>query len=470
MTVQKIRDTGRNKTDENKKEKKGAPKQMITLSGRWKRYLLFALAVLLLGGGSVLVGVTGPRFLGAGPGLATTACATPTMTTATTMVATGTASPIATATTTPRGALHVSGTHIVDGTGRPVVLRGSQIESGFNYIKQWRSGKKPTSVLTSTVVQAMSEKWKMDELRIPISNWIYAPDPTGYLGQLDQVVGEANAAGLYVILDLHDSAQSGSPYGKGANVPKVESVAFWKVIAAHYKSNLMLLFDPFNEPGTTSWQEWLHGGKRLPGGAAEVGFQDLVNAIRGVGAQQIIVLEPGSAGKGAGRGNGTRAAEEGGWATFPLADAIGDPSLMYSLHVYHGIADSAAQQDTKWGPILGHFPRIFGEWSFLPNSLHPYQCRGVPHDQADQIVNAFLHYMDGTAQNGAAVGPASWVAWDFAAYHLIQDTTNFTPTTLDIPWTCGDVTSHAGMGTLVQQHLLALASGTNPTVTVTPTP
>jgi len=364
--------------------------------------------------------------------------------------------------------LHVGGTQIVDGTGRPVVLRGAQIESAFNSIKRWKSGEKPTAILNSTVFQAMVGQWKMNVLRVPLSSWIYALDPTTYLSQLDQVVTQANTAGLYVVLDLHDDVQSGSPYGKGADVPKTESVDFWKGIAAHFRSNPMVLYDVYNEPHATNWQEWLHGGGMV-GGATEVGFQDLVNAIRmpPVSAPQIIIVEPGSAAPGSGTGN--RAAEQGGWATFPPGDAIADPNIVYSLHVYHGIADSAAQQDAKWGPILGHFPRMYGEWSLLPNSFHPYQCQGIPHDQADQVVNAFLNYMDGTAQSGTAVGPASWIAWDFAPYHLIQDTTNFTPTTLDIPWTCGDIHSHAGMGTLVKQHLLQLSSGTGPGSTPTPT-
>lgn len=489
---------------------------MITLPRHWRRYLLLVLAALLLGTSSLAVSIAGPRFLGAGPD--PIACATPTLSVTDTAVPTGSISPTATATTEPtadttadwqtvtatatvtatttpgppptstpcppatpcaspmvatalpcppattipQGPLHTSGTQIVDGAGHPVILRGSQIESGFNYIKQWRSGKKPTSVFTSAVFQAMAQKWKMNVLRVPISNWIYNLDPADYLGQLDQVVAGANAAGLYVILDLHDSAQSGSPYGKGQNVPKTESVAFWKVIAAHYKANPMVLFDPFNEPQTTSWQEWLHGGKQLAGGATEVGFQDLVKAIRGAGAQQIMILEPGSSGKAVGR----LAAEEGGWSTFPLTDAIADPDVIYSLHVYSGIVDSAAMQDAKWGPVLGKIPIMYGEWGLEINTSHPAQCRGVAHDQADQVVSTFLNYMDARG--------ASWVAWDFSAYHLIQDTTTFTPTTLDIPWTCGDIHSHAGMGTIVMQHLLQLSSGTGqgstPTATVTATP
>jgi hypothetical protein len=48
---------------------------------------------------------------------------------------------------------------------------------------------------------------------------------------------------------------------------------------------------------------------------------------------------------------------------------------------------------------------------------------------------------------------ANWSAWDFSPPHLIQDYTTFTPTSLDVPWTCGDTNVVAGMGQIVKQHL-----------------
>jgi aryl-phospho-beta-D-glucosidase BglC (GH1 family) len=89
----------------------------------------------------------------------------------------------------------------------------------------------------------MSGDWHMNALRLPISNWIYATDATHYLNLLDRVVQQANQAGLYVILDLHDDSQSGSPYGTGASVPKTERVAFWRIIASRYRSYPLVLFD-----------------------------------------------------------------------------------------------------------------------------------------------------------------------------------------------------------------------------------
>jgi hypothetical protein len=330
---------------------------------------------------------------------------------------------------------HVEGTQIVDGSGHPLILRGAQIQSPFNFIKAWEAGKSPLTTLNSTTFHVMAQDWKMNVLRLPISNWIYAKYPVKYMSELDRVIHEANAAGLYVVIDLHDNPQSGSPYGPDGTVPKAEDVAFWKIMAHHFENDSMIMFDVFNEPKVRGWQAWLHGRETI-NGIPIVGFQDLVDAVRSVGAKQIIVVEPGSAGGDTG--------ESGSWATVD-GNLINDPNIVYSRHVYRDINLPPDQQDAKWGSILNHYPIYYGEWAFLPNSLVPIQCRGVSHDEADQIVTNFLHYMESRH--------ASWTAWSFTAPYLIQDTITYTPTNLDVPWTCGDSSVVAGMGTLIKRYL-----------------
>ncbi len=343
------------------------------------------------------------------------------------------------------GLLHIEGTKIIDASGHLVLLRGAQIESPFNYIKSWSNTKKINAVLNQSVFDAMAKEWKMNVLRLPISNWIYAQYPTDYLSKLDQVVQEANAAGLYVVLDLHDNIKAGAPYPKAATLPKTEDVAFWKIIAAHYKNNPMILYDLYNEPQEPDWQTWLHGGGQI-GGATIVGFQDLVDAVRSTGARQIIVLEAGSAGKGKNNGNGDGAltAEEGGWSTLGNM-RINDNNIIYSLHEYQGIGATPQQQDAKWGPILNHYPLYYGEWAFLPNSYTAAQCKGVSHDAAPQAVSTFLNY--------AQSRNASWSAWAFTPPYLIQNETSLAPTSLDVSWTCGDTKAVAGMGSIIKDYL-----------------
>lgn len=342
---------------------------------------------------------------------------------------------------------HTQGTQIVDGNGHPLILHGAQIETSLNYIKRWDSGERPGDTLNSAVFNTMAHDWKMNAIRLPLSNWMYAKYTAEYMTQVDQIVQQANAAGLYVVLDLHDNKQSGSIYSdKAAELPKTEDIPFWKAIATHYKNNSMVIFDVYNEPKDPNWQVWLHGGGTF-GGATAVGFQDLVNAIRSVGAKQIIVVEPGSAGKHKGNVTGQDAAEEGGWASVGN-NTINDPNIVYSLHVYEGITATPQQLDAKWGPILNHYPIYYGEWAFLPNAGIAAHCKNLPTQsaQADQVVKGFLEYM--TSHN------ASWTAWQFAPHFLVRDYKGFTPTTLDTSWTCGNTKQPTvGMGTVVKEFL-----------------
>ena len=351
-------------------------------------------------------------------------------------------------TSKPSGLIQARGADLVDGTGHQVVLRGADLESPFIYIKGWNQGKRPTDLPINQIFTTMAHDWNMNLTRVPISPWIYNQDTATYMSQLDQYVQTANAAGLYVVLDMHDDAKAGSPYGNNATLPKAEDVTFWKAIATHYKDNPMVMFDVYNEPKAPNWQTWLHGGGTVDG-AHVVGFQDLVDAIRSVGAKQVIVVEPGSAGgKGAGTGTDPNAvAEEGGWSTIGT-NTINDPNIMYSLHVYQGIVAPTQVLDAKWGPILNHYPIFYGEWALLPNGSGKSgmaHCAGIAPGQADNIVNNFLNY---TASRNA-----SWSAWQFAPHTLVQDYSTFAPTSLDTQWTCGDQKANVGMGALIKQYL-----------------
>jgi len=104
---------------------------------------------------------------------------------------------------------HVQGTQIVDGSGNPFYLRGAEIESAFDNMGSWKAGVKLSHILNPTVFNAMVQTWKMNALRLCLSNWIYVKDPVNYMKQLDTVIQQANAAGLYVVLNLHDDGKAG---------------------------------------------------------------------------------------------------------------------------------------------------------------------------------------------------------------------------------------------------------------------
>ncbi len=336
------------------------------------------------------------------------------------------------------GLLHVRGNHIIDGSGHPLLLQGAHITSAFNYIIAWNHGENPFGALNPGVFAAV-HSWDMNVVRIPISFWIYQLSPASYLAKLDTVIQQANSAQLYVVIDNHDDDQSGSPYGSGAAVPKPETITFWKAIASHYKYNPMLMFDIINEPKQTSWNMWLHGGGFITGSTGKtspiIGMQDVVDAIRSVGAPQIIIAEAPTTLNGFdGIGN----------------DLIQDPNIIYSIHEYFNYARDDHNRtpwgwDLEFGNLSATHPVFIGEWAFLPNANYSVFCENITAPQANQLVWSFLQYMQ--------QHQANWTAWNFDPYHLIQDYTYFTPTTLDIPWSCGDMANHAGMGSIVKQFL-----------------
>jgi hypothetical protein len=336
---------------------------------------------------------------------------------------------------------YVRGTQILYASGTPLVLRGANITSSFENYQSWFHNNDVARRLNPIIFQQMSQGWHMNALRIPLSNWIYSANPTHFLYLLDQVVHQANAAGLYTILNLHDDEAAGSPYGSGADLPKAESVKFWKVLAAHYASNPMVLFDAFNEPMYPDGLTWLKGGGIKTGSTGKsfriVGMQDLVFAIRSTGARQIIII---------------------GGIQYPLLYAqqtgiqlsIKAPDIVYTKHWYHEVSTG---NPILWDSWLGYFkslaPIYLGEWALLPNSKIRIRCKGATMVNANQIVLNFLDYM---GQNHM-----SWTAWQFDIPHLLLNMKKFTPTSLDDPrhpWVCNTPSAAAGMGTVVKQYLL----------------
>ena len=333
-------------------------------------------------------------------------------------------------TPTSSGMPQVRGAEIVDSSGNTLLLRGAMIPTSLAYINRWAKGQDPTQTLDAATFTAMAG-WHMNVVRINISYWIYLLNPTLYMSQLDRAVAAAHAAGLYVILDYHDDKQSGDQNADG--VMHATTLTFWRIIASHYKADPMMLFDPMNEPKYADWQTWLNGN-----GAGVVGYQQIIAAIRGVGAKQIIVLEPG---------HGCAC----GYSTWQGVDHYlpSDPNIIFSQHDYAEVVSGNPRTwDAAWEPVLGRYPIYYGEWAVLPHANYPIFCQGLTSDNADTVTNTFLDYLQARHAN--------WTAWDFNPSNLVQSFTGYEPTTFQAgaPWSCEDSSAaQAGMGLDIKQFL-----------------
>lgn len=344
----------------------------------------------------------------------------------------GTSTPVATSTPVVHGnVLHVQGNKLVDSAGNQVILRGAQIETAFNVVHPTKMEQAATQHLASSTFSVMHNDWHMNVMRFPICDYIWDSDKTGYITRLQGVVSQANAAGLYVVMDLHSDQRCGAPK-TSVKMPLPHVIGFWQAVASAFKNSPLVIFDAFNEPLVLgdNYEFWLHGGAM--DGTTYVGMQDIVNAIRQQGAQQPIVVESMTDNKGLSAvGN----------------NLVNDPNIIYSWHHYfkQGVERTPAGWDRLFGDFSNSHPVLIGEWAFLPNANYPTFCEGVTPDQAAQLVQSFLIYMQGHN--------VSWVAWNFEPTHLIVDYNTYTPTTLNTSWTCGEKTTNAGMGQLVKQYM-----------------
>jgi hypothetical protein len=255
----------------------------------------------------------------------------------------------------------VSENHLVTSGGAPLRLLGVD-RSGAEYMCLG-GAEIFDGPATSTSVAAMAA-WHINAVRVPLNEdcWLgingISPQVGGaaYQSAIEQYVQTLQSCGLVVILDLHWSAP-GSIRGE-SQWPMADadhSPTFWASVASAFASDHGVIFDLFNEPYITSWTCWLEGClESYKDGATTVtfqtaGMQSLVNAVRGAGATQPLML-----------GGLEYASDESEWLSHKPLDVA--KALVVSFHTYN---DSACNSESCWNstiaPLAAQVPVVTGE-------------------------------------------------------------------------------------------------------------
>ena len=209
----------------------------------------------------------------------------------------------------------VSGHQLIDArTGKVWTPHGSSVPSlEYACVQGWTANIPDDSMSTAAA-------WGMDVMRLPLNQdcWLGADGAPGrdagtqaaYQARVRSWVKMAHDAGMVVILDLHWSAPAGT-LAQGGQWPMADaqSRTFWASVAAAFKDDPSVMFELFNEPYSwgayeLSWECWSKGGCQMPNGNETAlsggtwdrstytvtGMADLVAAVRGAGADQVILL------------------------------------------------------------------------------------------------------------------------------------------------------------------------------------
>ncbi|HEX5216005.1 MAG TPA: cellulase family glycosylhydrolase [Vicinamibacterales bacterium] len=201
-------------------------------------------------------------------------------------------------------------------------------------------------------------------VRVPLSqDWVLGRDHArageAYLDELDALVTQGNAAGMYVVLCLHclgwrDAGASRQPYLPP--LPDEDSVIFWRTLAARFGARPGVLFDLLNEPHGAPARAWHAWVRRLVGELLSDGGRGLLSQNTPV---PLFVVS--------GIGGPCWSSDLSSFPVRESDDAASPPlpNLVYSSHIYrHG---------SRWRGRRGHTLNARG-WSRLVDAT----ARGYP--------------------------------------------------------------------------------------------
>ena len=278
-----------------------------------------------------------------------------------------------TASTSSAPQLHVSGNKLLNAVGQQVILRGVD-RSGTEYACVQGNGIFDGEVDKAAVTAMKS--WGVNAVRVPLNeacwnaesyvNSAYAG--TNYINAIKSYVGLLNANGMDVILDLHwtDGTYTGPSAGCSsaqATCQKpmpdaAQAIPFWSSVASTFKGNDAVIFDLFNEPyasradnnnSAEGWQCWETGSPCTGISYPVAGMQQMINAVRGAGANNVIML-----------GGDEYANDLTGWLQYKPTDP--DNNLVASWHSYNfNTCNTQSCWTSQIAPVIAVVPVIAGE-------------------------------------------------------------------------------------------------------------
>ncbi len=282
-----------------------------------------------------------------------------------------------TGTTSGAPQLHVSGNKLLNSSGQQVILRGVD-RSGTEYACVQGNGIFDGEV-DQAAVTAM-KNWGVNAVRVPLNeacwnaesyvNSAYAG--TNYINGIKSYVSLLNSNGIDVILDLHwtDGTYTGPSAGSCTTAQQAEAfcqkpmpdaaqaIPFWSSVASTFKGNDAVIFDLFNEPfasradnnnSTEGWQCWATGSPCTGISYPVAGMQQMVNAVRGAGANNVIML-----------GGEEYSNDLTGWLQYKPTDP--DNNLVASWHSYNfNSCSSQSCWTSQIAPVIAQVPVIAGE-------------------------------------------------------------------------------------------------------------
>lgn len=242
-------------------------------------------------------------------------------------------------------------------TGRGISVSGNQLTrngqpwmpKGLSMIGALTKGSAVTAYAHWGIAELQAAKqFGADALRLQVSQPFLDPQSSqyspAYLTRLKAMVDLAQSQGFALILSMQDQSLAG---GNADALPTQATLRAWQALGPVYATNGDIIYELFNEPqnspDSAGWAAWKNGS------AGTVGHQELVTALRGLGAQNVILAD------------GALHAE-----VLSGVPMLSDPAgkLGYAAHPYYlgSIKSDPAAWDKRFGNISNSVPVVVTEW------------------------------------------------------------------------------------------------------------
>jgi hypothetical protein len=305
---------------------------------------------------------------------------------------------------TPTG-LYVQGNHLMY-QGKATRLLGVD-HSGSEYTCIQNGG---TGIFEGpdpdTMVEAILAWGHVNAIRLPLNEdcWLgingvnAAYSGTSYQTAVTSYASKLHAHGIFTIVDLHWNAPG--TFQALAQQPMADAdhaVAFWKSVATAFKGDGMTVFDLYNEPYVSTgnaqtsdpWGCWLNGctitssDAPVTGNWTSAGMQSLVDAVRGTGATNVLML-----------GGLAYSDDLSGWLAHAPTDPLGQLAASFHTYNFNTCITSSCWSSTV-GAVAAKYPVITGEMG--------------ENDCAHGYIDQYMAWAD---TNGVSYLGWTWNTWD----------------------------------------------------------
>jgi len=313
--------------------------------------------------------------------------------------------------------LKVQGNTIVNANGQKVWLRGVN-RSGMEFMCIQGKGFYDGPVDDASI--SVIASWKANIVRIPLNEdcWLgingvdsqYSGQ--NYINAVSQLVDRFRSHGFAVIVDLHWSAPGSTISDKQTPMPnKDHSIDFWVSVAKTFSDRLNVIFDLYNEPypdnnqwnSTAGWTCLLSGGSCNGVSYPAAGMQSLVDAIRGTGSRNILMV-----------GGIAYSNSLAMWLQYMPKDPLNNLAASWHSYDFNYCISQSCWEETI-GHVAQTVPVIVGEF-------------GTNKCSADYI-NQLLGWLDSAGQGQSMHYLAwTWNTWDCANGPALISNYDGTPT------------------------------------------